>query len=688
MPAMELSSVEQIKRIIEISNKKTTRVAKEMNSRKRTIDEANETDGEKLSGLLRQLHKKCIESKSDTKRTSCRRFKTRKINHHQDTTTHHVVVKIQAQNESIIKKIDANCEICKILFDISKVYNEAGQSMQEFEFYVKCISILEKCRENIQNGHNLNDLWLSLNNLGHLFYSTHHYDEALHVFMVAMKFLKENCAQSKYNHAKASILNNIGFVYLNMSVPKKDKALLYFEKSLEQFKLTPITQTNKLLLLLGTVLNNIGKCHYGNEHYEKAKIFYRSALTLRGSLLGLTHLDVGATVFNLGQLYHKTGDFELARVSYLYFLNTVKLSFGHDSHLLITALSWLGKLHSCMQKYTDANRYYFQALRVCIRYLGQGHSDITILWNRIGDIFYKLGNLDESLQSFQKALKNELCSDSSCTEKIEITLFNIGKLYQDQGNVDKSIKIYQIILELQKKIGDPKLIKTHKILGYMMSEESRYLEALVHYHEVLKLHEKDHNDHKKYKSLMTTMGNIGFLSFKIGKYGQALKFLNEALVYNEKIPHECNKCDAKYIFFNIAMIYNQLGEQDLAIEYFETTLQIDRDILGPDHIGLAEYYNQIGQVYVNKGEIRKALKCFEEKLRIEKVSGYSHYSIETLNAIGDLCVLTGNVHRIMDVYSELREVNCEQISFLGNLVRYAQNGEVGRPHCLKTAPAA
>jgi len=61
---------------------------------------------------------------------------------------------------------------------------------------------------------------------------------------------------------------------------------------------------------------------------------------------------------------------------------------------------------------------------------------------------------------------------------------------------------------------------------------------------------------------------------------------------------------------NVGNVYNEKGEYDQALESYQKALAIWLKKLGPDHPSVATSYNNIGSVYQRTGEHDQALECY------------------------------------------------------------------------------
>ena len=130
---------------------------------------------------------------------------------------------------------------------------------------------------------------------------------------------------------------------------------------------------------------------------------------------------------------------------------------------------------------------------------------------------------------------------------------------------------------------------------------------------------------------------------RINEYlGRVLK-LHEELGIKEGVASD---------YENIGNIYLTRGELAKALEYYEKALKLDEK-LGRKG-GIAEDYLSTGNVFRTKGELDKALRYYKKALKIFKDMGIRIETAGTLMNIGDIFVLKGDKGRGLDFYLEAK----------------------------------
>ena len=113
---------------------------------------------------------------------------------------------------------------------------------------------------------------------------------------------------------------------------------------------------------------------------------------------------------------------------------------------------------------------------------------------------------------------------------------------------------------------------------------------------------------------------------------------------------------------NIGAVYDSLGQYSEALDYYDQSLFIKREIGGRD--GEGGTLNNIGGIYGNLGQYRKALEYYEQSLVISREIGDRAGEGNTLNNIGWLLEITEEpelaiifLKQSVNIYEEIREGN-------------------------------
>ena len=256
----------------------------------------------------------------------------------------------------------------------------------------------------------------------------------------------------------------------------------------------------------------------------------------------------------------------------------------------------------------------------------------------LGLLFWNIGQIDKSTKSYQTALS---LTDKSMPEdkeellnKVEISMFyKDGKRYRNQSQFQDSISSFTLAVALAQKIDSREhLAKCFRQLGvtyWEMKDVDGFYKTTNQALELAKaVHHRIEEGRCSY--------NIGLYFNGIHDYSQALKHYEEAL----SIFQEMNKIsDESNCLVNISDIYIRLGNYEKALQNLTDVLIIDRQIekdlfVAMDLNNIGVIYRKIGLQTGKSEDLIKALTAFEESLFISRQIRDKKVEVQCLNNIG------------------------------------------------------
>lgn len=264
----------------------------------------------------------------------------------------------------------------------------------------------------------------------------------------------------------------------------------------------------------------------------------------------------------------------------------------------------------------------------------EGYSSILVLLRRrddgspemedsISEVVHNIGNTQAALGQYDKALKSldrvlQFQREAKGTEHLSVAdlLFNLGNIHVELGQV-----------ELARDCHHECHVISVAVLG---------------------------NDSIELAENMVCLGNIEFLD---NNYSLALEWFDEAL----RLLHKKGEYEIAVVkcLHRKAVAHDKIGEYDKSIECFGEVLRLGKKIWGMNHIELSNILNSVGNVHRNRGEVRRALKCYEESLRIRSQSGDKLGVANSKNNIGALFMSMDRTETARRFYAEALRIKTE-----------------------------
>jgi tetratricopeptide (TPR) repeat protein len=312
------------------------------------------------------------------------------------------------------------------------------------------------------------------------------------------------------------------------------------------------------------------------------------------------------------------------------------------------------KLQNLINLYTQSQ--YKEALHKSSKLVEQFPNSIH-LYNIIGAANQNLGQLDEAIEAYNKALiiKPDFAE----------VYYNMGNVLKDQGKLDEAIDAYNKALSLK-----PDIAEVYNNIGVVLKDQGKLKEAMEAYNKALSIN-PDYTE--AYNNMGNALKDQGKLEEAIETYtkalftkpnyavaynniGNALKDtdkLDEAIeAYKTAISIKPNYADA---YYNMGVTIQQQGKKTEAIQAYKKALSIN-----PDY---ADAYYNIGNAFQGQGKLEEAIEAYKKALSIKP--NYPNACNNMGNALQD----QGKLKEALEAYNRalsLKPDLAEAYSNIGN----------------------
>jgi tetratricopeptide (TPR) repeat protein len=409
--------------------------------------------------------------------------------------------------------------------------------------------------------------------------------------------------------------------------------------------------------LVAAVYNNMGRVLFHKEEFGAAFGHYEKALLVRRRILGRDHLDTAASCFNAAQSLHQQGEFAKAMDLYKEFLGVARLKLSKEHRDMALVLSGIAQIHHEQKEYGEALELFEESLRVGRVALGNYHPDVSMLYNRLGNFLFEQERYDEAMKAYKRGLRIERRVLTEAHPNIAVTLGNIGEIYRQQGRYSRSIQLYRHALRLQKMrngVPSSEVAGTLTMIGLIHDQTGKPSKALSCLQRALTMKRSVHgDDHLEVASALMYLGSLLFrrrmISTSLRLFAEALRIRSFRLGVNNR--------DVSLSVYNFGLCHQLQGANKEAAACYRETLRIEKLLLGDSHKDVSITYSKLGEVMKAENDLEGALHNFENALRIEKADSESTTEgqsavVRTLNQIGNLQMVLGNVAAMMEAFCE------------------------------------
>ena len=181
--------------------------------------------------------------------------------------------------------------------------------------------------------------------------------------------------------------------------------------------------------------------------------------------------------------------------------------------------------------------------------------------------------------------------------------------------------------------------------GISLYEQYRFEEANDKFLAAAKINEKLGPIRREYVSYCYNL--IAYCYYRLGQYDKAIEYYELTLV----IYKDLGLIDfVATVLGNIGIVYDAWGQYDKAIEYYEQSLAINEELEKKDQI--ATVLNSIGSVYGSWGQYDKAIEYYEQALAIAEELGLQDSIALDLNDIGLVYYFWGQYDKAIEYYEQ------------------------------------
>lgn len=246
------------------------------------------------------------------------------------------------------------------------------------------------------------------------------------------------------------------------------------------------------------------------------------------------------------------------------------------------------------------------------------------LYAQLGELYYALSEYKEAEEVFEVSL--EIAKKMGDHKREGEILSNISEIYIEQGRHFIANQFAKRVLEIAKKIGSHQLEGDALYnIGSVLKAKGDYKNAVFYLKSSLKIKQKTGDQ----------IG-AGMALNGIGQIFSAQKNATEAIIYFEKSIQLFKKSGhllgESIVLNNISLIFKDRGEYDKALNYLHNSLNLCRQI-GSRSVECT-ILNNIGQTYYNQKDYKAAFRYLEESKKISQEIGKMNLLAINLTNIG------------------------------------------------------
>ncbi len=337
------------------------------------------------------------------------------------------------------------------------------------------------------------------------------------------------------------------------------------------------------------------------------------------------------------------------------------------------------KAYEMAKAFSEANPDDFQARR-----------ELTISYERLGNVSLQTGQTAKALEYYQKSLemREELArsrpSDSRDQRDFQVSYNKIGDVLFQTGQTARALDYYQKGLGVSEALArsDPNdsetrrnLLVSYDRLGDALFQTGQTARALDYYQKSADVAEalarSDPNNSQTQGDLSISYGKLGDVSLKTGATARALEYYKKGLNVREALAR--SDPDDSQAQRDLSVLYSKLGDVSLmtggtvkALEYYHKSLGVRETLAKSDprdtqaQRDLSISYERLGNASLQASETAKALDYYQKGLGVSEALARSDPDDSQArrdlsvyyNKLGDLAEWAGETAKALDYYQK------------------------------------
>lgn len=430
-----------------------------------------------------------------------------------------------------------------------------------------------------------------------------------------------------------------------------DLAIEYFERGYsekaEELFIKVIQIENEIILTdyspesylyLGLIATEKADYNKALSYYESGKNLFKQKFNRKRE---------GLIENNIGNIYAQLGQFSKAGIHFRNALGISQLSADKEGEAVANLN--IGSLYSEMRDFQQAFNYYnkaYDSYKIIEDIQGE-----IISSNKIGEAFLRYGAVEQALESFDFAYQS--AKDFRISNLIPPIINNAGIAYYKLGNFDNAISTFEngLNILLQNNEDPISLWTFYNNIADVYFSTFQYSKALTEYKNAVKIAEK-YGEGLQAGIIKLKIGESLYLDGKnendIEKIKSAEKQFSDLIILFEKIEFKAGLLEA---YSGLAITNYSLGNFDKAYEYLKST----NNLLTVNNYGIlnniTEHYvflpnifnhSRFYDILIKKGKFNELFensfkwKKYENDIFINKLNNFHINNINDKNIFDSL----------------------------------------------------
>jgi tetratricopeptide (TPR) repeat protein len=262
-----------------------------------------------------------------------------------------------------------------------------------------------------------------------------------------------------------------------------------------------------------------------------------------------------------------------------------------------------------------------------------------------------------------------ICEETLALQTDGSLIYNLSKIYQTLGDLQKALDYAQQSIEIYRKVRDRQgessslhqLSMIYKDLGELRKALSFSEQAIK-----IKIEIGDRCGEA------SSLHQLSIIYRNLGQLEQALSFVSRAIRIDKETDNRQGEAASLQ---QLSIIYYSLGEIQQSLSHSEEAIEIEKEV--GDRRGEAGSYNQLSIIYYSLEELEKAISFSEKAIKINREVGDRGGEATSLHQLSIIYNKSGDLYRAFSLSQQsikiVREIGDRkgEAVCLSNMAYYA-----------------
>lgn len=309
-------------------------------------------------------------------------------------------------------------------------------------------------------------------------------------------------------------------------------------------------------------------------------------------------------------------DYKMALKYYFKALKIQNKELGESNPDTANTYNNIGYVYQITCRFDKALAYYGTALKTRENVYGEKHHCVAESYNNIGSVLDSTGEYTKALENYDKAIWIFESLSFENYPDLSAVYNNIALVYCSMGDYKKSEEYFDKATKIDVKMfGEehPNTAADYDNNCSVYDSCGDFCKSLEFHKKALRIREKLFGE--EHPDTASSYNCLGCVYESLGDFKKAIDYFKKALVVREKVFGSEN-IETATCYNNIGSVFDDIGEHKMALEYYFKSLRVYRKIVGINHADTATCYNNIGNTYFNLEDYDNALLFFTKALKI------------------------------------------------------------------------